>query len=47
MNIKRIIGASLAVLGTGGFIFAVILFILTLGWENPARTAVTCGIFPS
>ena len=47
MNIKRVIGASLAVLGTGGFIFAVILFILTLGWENPACHSRSCGIFPS
>jgi hypothetical protein len=43
MNIKRIFGALLTILGIAGLIYSVILFINKLG-EHNIKTLITYGI---
>jgi hypothetical protein len=44
MNIKRIFGALLTVLGTGGLIYAAILFVNTTGGAHNIKAGVIYGI---
>lgn len=43
MNIKRIFGALLTVLGIVGLIYAAILFVNTGGGERSVRTLIIYG----
>lgn len=44
MNIKRIFGALLTVLGIGGLIYAAVLFVDTSGGTRDIRALVIYGI---
>ena len=44
MNIKRIFGALLTVLGTGGLIYTAILFVITSGGAHNTKSLVIYGI---
>lgn len=44
MNIKRIFGALLTVLGTGGLIYAAILFVNTGSGAHNVKALVIYGI---
>jgi len=44
MNIKRIFGALLTVLGIGGLIYAAILFVNTTGGAHNIKALVIYGI---
>ena len=44
MNIKRIFGALLTVLGTGGLIYTAILFVNTSGGAHNTKALVIYGI---
>jgi len=44
MNIKRIFGALLTVLGTGGLIYTAILFVNTSGGPHNTKALVIYGI---
>jgi hypothetical protein len=44
MNIKRIFGAMLTVLGTGGLIYTAILFVNTTGGAHNTKALVIYGI---
>jgi hypothetical protein len=44
MNIKRIFGALLTVLGTGGLIYTAILFVNTTGGAHHTKALVIYGI---
>jgi uncharacterized membrane protein len=44
MNIKRIFGALLTVLGIGGLIFAAVLFVNTTGSSHNIKALVIYGI---
>ena len=44
MNIKRIFGALLTVLGTGGLIYAAVLFVNTEGGAHNIKALVIYGI---
>ncbi|MBK5286566.1 MAG: hypothetical protein JJE25_14315 [Bacteroidia bacterium] len=44
MNIKRIFGALLTVLGIGGLIYSGVLFVNTSGGTQAVKTLATLGI---
>jgi hypothetical protein len=44
MNLKRIFGALLTVLGTGGLIYAAVLFVNSSGGTRGIKTLVIYGI---
>ena len=44
MNIKRIFGTVLSVLGIAGLIYAAVLFVNTSGGERDIRGLITYGI---
>jgi hypothetical protein len=44
MNVKRIFGALLTVLGTGGLIYAAILFVITSSGTRNIKALVIYGI---
>lgn len=44
MNIKRIFGALLTILGIGGLIYASVLFINTAGGTRDMKTIATFSI---
>lgn len=44
MNIKRIFGALLSVLGIGGLIFSAVLFVNTGSGTHNIKTLVTYGV---
>jgi hypothetical protein len=44
MNIKRIFGAILTILGTGGLIYTAILFVNTTGGTRDIKALVIYGI---
>jgi hypothetical protein len=44
MNIKRIFGALLTVLGTGGLIYAAVLFVNTSGGSRDIKSLAIYGI---
>ena len=44
MNIKRIIGAALTVLGIAGLIYAAVLFVNTSGGARDVRGLITYGL---
>jgi uncharacterized membrane protein len=44
MNIKRIFGALLTVLGIGSLIYAAVLFVNTTGGTRDVKTLTTFGI---
>jgi uncharacterized membrane protein len=44
MNIKRIFGALLTVLGIGGLIYAAVLFVNTAGGAHSIKALVIFGI---
>jgi predicted Na+-dependent transporter len=44
MNIKRIFGAILTVLGTGGLIYAAILFVNTANESHNIKALIIYGI---
>jgi uncharacterized membrane protein len=44
MNIKKIFGALLTILGIGGLICAAVLFINTHGGTRDIKAIVICGI---
>jgi hypothetical protein len=44
MNIKRIFGALLTVLGTGGLIYAAVVFVNNSGGTRDTKTLVIYGI---
>ena len=44
MNIKRIFGALLTILGTGGLIYAAVLFVSTTGGARTIKALVIYGI---
>ncbi|MES1216177.1 MAG: hypothetical protein ABUT20_11725 [Bacteroidota bacterium] len=44
MNIKRIFGALLTVLGIGGLIYAAVVFVNTSGGTRNIKTLVIYGI---
>lgn len=44
MNIKRIFGALLTVLGIGGLIYAAVLFVNTTGGSHNIKALVIYGI---
>ena len=43
MNIKRIFGALLTVLGIGGLIYAAVLFVNTTNGVRDIKTLITYG----
>jgi uncharacterized membrane protein len=45
MNLKRIFGALLTILGIAGLIYAAMLFINTSGGTREIKTLVIYGIF--
>lgn len=44
MNLKRIFGAVLTVLGIGALIYAAIMFVNTAGQTNNVRVLITFGV---
>ena len=44
MNLKRIFGALLTLLGIGGLIYAAILFVNASGGTNDAKALIIYGI---
>lgn len=44
MNIKRIFGALLTILGTGGLIYAAVLFVNTSGGTRDIKSLAIYGI---
>ncbi|MES2798025.1 MAG: hypothetical protein V4683_18805 [Bacteroidota bacterium] len=44
MNIKRIFGSLLTVLGIGGLIYAAIVFVGTTGGTQNTKSMITYGI---
>jgi len=44
MNIKRIFGALLTVLGIGGLIYAAVLFVNTASGARDVRALITYGV---
>jgi predicted Na+-dependent transporter len=44
MNIKRIFGALLTILGIGGLIFAAVLFVQSESGSHHIKSLVTYGI---
>ncbi|MES2619551.1 MAG: hypothetical protein V4615_01780 [Bacteroidota bacterium] len=44
MNLKRIFGAILTLLGVGGLVYASILFINTSGGTRDIKALIICGI---
>jgi hypothetical protein len=44
MNIKRIFGALLTVLGIGGLIYAAVIFVNTTGGSHNIKALVIYGI---
>jgi len=44
MNIKKIFGALLTILGIGGLILAAVVFIITHGGNRDVKTLVICTI---
>ncbi|WP_394991051.1 hypothetical protein [Emticicia sp.] len=44
MNIKRIFGALLTVLGIGGLIYAATLFVGTSGGTHNVKSLITYGV---
>ena len=44
MNLKRIFGALLTVLGIGGLIYAAVLFVNSSGGERDVKTLVIYGV---
>jgi len=44
MNLKRIFGALLTLLGTGGLIYAAVIFVNTSGGTHDVKALSTFGI---
>lgn len=44
MNLKRIFGAILTILGIGGLIYAAVLFVNTNGGNRDVRALIIYGI---
>ncbi len=44
MNIKRIFGSILTILGIGGLIYAAILFVNTSGGQHDVRALIIYGL---
>jgi len=44
MNLKRIFGALLTILGIVGLIYAAVLFVKTSGGERDVKSLVTYGV---
>jgi len=44
MNLKRIFGALLTILGIVGLIYAAVLFVKTSGGERDVKSLVTFGL---
>lgn len=44
MNLKRIFGAVLTLLGTGGLIYSAVLFVNTTGGTRDIKTLIIYGI---
>lgn len=44
MNIKRVFGALLTVLGIAGLIYAAVLFVDTAGGERAVKTLIIYGV---
>ena len=44
MNVKRIFGAVLTVLGIGGLIYAAVLFTLTSGGTRDIKSLIIFGV---
>jgi len=44
MNLKRIFGAVLTILGIAGLIYAAVLFVKTSGSERDVKSLVTFGV---
>ena len=44
MNVKRIFGAVLTVLGIGGLIYAAVLFVITSSGERNIKALIIYGI---
>ena len=44
MNIKRIFGSLLTVLGIGGLIYAAVLFVISSGGTHDIKSLVIFGI---
>lgn len=44
MNMKRIFGGILTVLGTGGLIYAAVLFVKNTGGEGNVKALIIYGI---
>ena len=44
MNLKRIFGALLTILGIGGLIYAAVLFVNTSGGNHDVRALIIYGI---
>lgn len=44
MNLKRIFGALLTLLGTGGLIYAAVLFVSESAGKNDTRALIIYGI---
>ncbi len=44
MNLKRIFGALLTLLGTGGLVYAAVLFVNSSGGANDTKALLIYGI---
>jgi len=44
MNIKRVFGALLTVLGIAGLIYAAVLFVNAGSGAHQIKTMITCGV---
>ena len=44
MNLKRIFGAILTILGTGGLIYAAVLFVTSTGGTRDIKSLVIFGV---
>jgi hypothetical protein len=44
MNLKRIFGALLTILGTGGLIYAAVLFVTSAGGTRDIKSLVIFGV---